>query len=240
VLLPEWIHGRGIIHDGLLHVIPGSWRDTDRGTQGRFMVAGQLAIDVQIETSETGIQVVLGVTNAGSSEITDVWANICTPVNHLPGSPGWSNADFIPAAVPLDRALQGRFWFEVLTPTRLSTLTESGWVPMHPCPDRPDASSVPLYSFVPSVSADAWACALESPAAGLWFYQAWDTPCRWCTPCPGNACMHLEPFVAERLLPGTRAAIRGWVGMHHGDRPSLRAALRALGQREVPRGAGSP
>jgi hypothetical protein len=224
VLLPEWIHGEGITYRGLLHIIPGCWQGHGQGARGHFAVAGQVGVDVQIDTEETGIRVALTVANTGECDIADVWANVCAALNHLPGEPGWCNRDFLPT-VGLDRAAQGRYWYEVLTPTRLLALGTRGWVPMHPNPDKPDASAVALYSFSPSKTADARACAVESPAGGLWFFQSWDTPCRWCTPCPGNACMHLEPFLAERLQAGAAARIRGRIGFHQGDRASLEEVL---------------
>lgn len=226
VLLPEWIRARGLQYDGLLHVIPGTWQEKNGGMAGRFTVGGQLDVEVRIETRESDILIDLTVENTGDLDLSDVWANVCTSANHLPGSPNWSNGDLLPA-VPLDRAVQGRYWFEVLTPKRLFALTAEGWGPMHPCPDRPDASAVPLYGFTPSLTADACACAVESPAGGVWLFQAWRTSCRWCSPCPGNACMHLEPFLAERVQPGAKGSISGRVGIHRGDRLSLAGGIRS-------------
>lgn len=225
VLLPEWIHGGGITYSGHLHVIPGSWQGHGHGVYGHFAVADQFAVNVQIGTRETEIQVKLTVTNTGHSAITDVWANVCASLNHLPGSPGWSNRSFL-ASVALDRAAQGFYWYEVLTPKRLFAIGAKGWVPMHPSPDNPDACMVPLYCFTPSQTADTRACVVESPEGDLWFFQKWDTPCHWCTPCPGNACMHLVPFLAERLEVGAATAIQGRIGIHHGDRASLEGMLR--------------
>lgn len=225
VLLPEWIRGEGVKHTGFFHVIPGTWIQQERGVSGHYTVADQLSVGVRIEPEETSINVSLTVKNVGESEIAAVWTNVCASVNHLPGTPGWSDERFIPG-VSLDRAAQGRYWFEVLTPRRLFAFTGSGWIPMHPCPDRPDAASVPLYSFAPSPAADARACAVESPDGGLWFFQQWNTPCRWCAPCPGNACMHLEPFLAERLPAGATASVCGRIGIHEGDRTLLENLLR--------------
>jgi len=50
-----------------------------------------------------------------------------------------------------------------------------------------------------------------------------------CAPFPGNACKHLEPFVAERLPMGESASVNGRIGMHEGYRASLKKALRGLG-----------
>ncbi|NQT20285.1 MAG: hypothetical protein HQ592_11315 [Planctomycetes bacterium] len=220
VLLPEWIRGKGVKHTGLLHVIPGTWRKDAQGLSGHFTVADQLEIAVVVETEQTAVSVTLAVKNVEQSTISNVWANVCTGVNHLPGNPGWSNERFMPSA-PLDRAVQGRYWFEVATPRRLFAFVGGKWIPMHPCPDLPDPAAVPLYSFTPSADAEACACAVENVEGGLWFYQYWNTPCRWCTPCPGNACMHMVPFLTERLSPGATVGIRGRVGMHEGTRSSL-------------------
>lgn len=225
VLLPEWIRGRGVRHTGLLHVIPGTWHKQGPALDGHFTVADQLKVGVQIENKATTIRVVLTVINIGPSEIADIWGNVCAGVNHLPGEPGWSNGRFIPG-LPLDRAAQGRYWFDVLTPGRLAAFTGRSWIAMHPCPDHPAASQAPASSFTPSPTADVCACAVESPDGGLWFFQQWNTPCRWCTPCPGNACMHLDPFLAERLPAGAMSGIRGQIDLHAGDRSSLEKMLR--------------
>lgn len=228
VLLPEGILGEGVTYSGLLHVIPGTWRKQKRGVSGCFMVADQLSIGVEVATKETEVHVILTVRNAGESELAAVRAEVCAAVHHLPGEPGWCNERFIPVAfgAPLDRIAQGRYWFEVLTPHRLFAFTGRDWLPMHPCPDHPDATAVPLYSFVPSPTADACACAVESADGGLWFFQQWNTPCQWCAPFPGNACMHMVPFLAERLPVGATASMRGRIGMHEGDRNSLENRLR--------------
>jgi len=228
VLLPEWVRGEGVEHTGAFHVIPGEWRGDEFGLSGQFTVGGQLEIGVRVNTEPSAFGVTLTVRNVGESAISHVWANICAGVTHLPGEPGWSNARFIPG-VPLDRTEQGRYWYDVLTPRRLVAFTRRGWIPMHPTPDAPDSTKVPLYSFTPSQVPEASACAVESADGGLWFYQWWDAPCLWCAPFPGNACMHLEPFVAERLVAGETASIRGRIGMHEGDRASLEGMLRRLG-----------
>lgn len=220
VLLPEWIRGQGVNYQGLCHVIPGVWHEVKHGIAGHYFVGAQLEISMEIETRETEILVDFRLKNNSLSDIQDIWANVCTAVNHLPGNPGWSNDTFLPS-VPLDRAVQGRYWFETVTPKRLFAFTARGWLPMHPCPDRPDASSVPLYSFVPSSIADTKGCAIESPSGGIWCFQAWNTMLRYCTPCPGNACMHLEPFLAKVLAPCQTVDIRGLVGIHRGERNSL-------------------
>ena len=145
VLLPEWIRGVGVQYQGLCHTIPGIWHETERGMHGVYEIAEQLRVGVEIETKHTEILVKLGVKNRGNSHIQDMWLNVCTSVNHLPGDPGWSNSNFLPS-LPLDRTIQGRYWYEHVTPHHLLALTSTGWIPMHPYPDSPDANNVPLYS----------------------------------------------------------------------------------------------
>jgi len=228
VLVPERILGHGVTCHDFFHTIPGDWRKDKGITRGSFAVADQFAIDVAIKPSQTGIGVVLGVTNRGQTEISDVRADICAGLNRLPGNPAWCNERFLPA-IPLDRDAQGRYWYEKHTPKRLFVLTKSGWVAMHPCPDDPDADKIPPGEFRPSDACDTCACAVESADGGVWYFQAWDASCRRCPPRPASACMHIQPFIAERLLPGARAEIHGRFGMHHGNRQSLEAMLRSLG-----------
>ena len=220
LLLPEWLRGEGIEYQGLLHVIPGTWRVQDRVVEGCFAAGEQIKISVRLEPGAGDILIELAVCNQGAQKIADVWANVCASVNHLPGDPGWSNDRFLPS-VPLDRTVQGRYWYEKVAPRGLRALTAKGWVNMHPHPDRPDADQVPLYNFAPSAGTGARACAVPSAEGQEYCFQAWDAPCRYCAPSPGNACMHLEPFVAEVVEPGAVARIRGLAGIHVGDDDSL-------------------
>ncbi|NLG52188.1 MAG: hypothetical protein GX552_18920 [Chloroflexi bacterium] len=227
VLLPEWLRAVGLDYHGLFHTIPGRWEPWGEGVQGQITVMDTVAVGVRLLAHARHVDVTLSVQNIGSRTLTDVWANVCTSVNHLPGSPGWCNWTFMPHLDP-DRFLQGRYWYEQVTPRGLRALTDEGWVPMHPQPDQPNADSVPLYSFVPSAQANARACAVCPPEGGLFLFQAWASPCRYCAPCPGNACMHLEPFLAETLPPGDVATIRGAVGLYAGDLPSLASHLEEI------------
>jgi len=229
VLVPERILGNGVVYDGFFHTIPGNWREEDGIVRGDFAVANQLVIDVAIEPGQTDISVVLGVTNTAAAGMSDVHADICAGLNHLPGDPAWCNEYFIPPVVPLDRDAQGLYWYEKLTPGKLFALTKQGWVATHPSPNEPNAEKIPPDALRPSDAWDAYACAVESADGGMWYFQAWDAPCRRCPPRPASACMHIQPFIAERLLPRARAEIQGWFGMHRGDRQSLETMLRSLG-----------
>jgi len=227
VLLPEAIYGNGTTLEGGVHTIPGSWETAGTQTTGRFSGGDHLDVSVRLTTGTRELQVKLSLRNRGDTAIEDVAIDICTSVNHLPGEPGWCNRQFLPDP-ELDRSVQGRYWFEKVTPGRLFALTGNGWVGMHPCPEDPDAENVPIYSFEPSDEPTARACAAQSPDGDAWFFQAWDVPCQYCTPCPGNACMHLHPVVARRIGPNETATIRGLVGVHLGARSAVEAKVHAI------------
>lgn len=220
LLLPEWIRGEGIQYEGLCHTIPGIWHETEYGMHGSYRVGEQLQVGVRIETRDSEILVELEVKNCGDSEIQNAWINVCASLNHLPGEPDWSNSDFLPS-LPLERTIQGHYWYEHLTPNRLFALTSDAWIPMHPHAEKPDADTVPLYGFVPSETVDTMACAVQSVSGKAYCFQAWSNLSRYCAPCPGNACMHLEPFLAKIISPEESASIRGLIGVHNGDSDSL-------------------
>ena len=224
VLLPEFIRGNGVSYGDLTHIIPGVWTATPRGVRGAYRVGDELGVEVSIDCGRREVNIDLTVTNRSPRTLTDLWVDVCTAANNLPGKPDWSNETFLPGQ-PLDRAIQGRYWYEVVAPRRLFAITPSGRTAMHPHPNDPDPGAVALYSFVPSAAADARACVVTSADGVSHLYQAWNTPCRWCTPCPGNACMHLHPLLAETLAPGASARLRGIVGIHRGDGASLARAV---------------
>lgn len=224
VLLPEWLFARGLECESHLHTIPGSWTFADGTASGRFSANDQIELSVAVEPRQPDILVTLGATNIGSTGLADVYANVCSSVNHISGDPAWCNEQFLPG-LPLDRSVQGRYWYEKLTPRGLFALTHDGWVPMHPRPADPDAEKVPPYQQIKSEKAVARACAVQSPGGDAVFFQSWDAPCRHCAPFHGNACMHLEAFLADSLHPGESAAIHGVVGIHTGDLDSLAVKL---------------
>jgi hypothetical protein len=207
-----------------VHMMPAAWTARPDGLDGVIQSGQTLLISVSATTAGTELQVSLRVKNLLATEIGDVRADICSAVSHLPGSPDWLNPRFLPG-VPLDRGVAGRVWFEKITPKGLFALTGAGWTPAHPRPDSPDAASVPLYSFLRSPKVEAVACAARSPDGRRWFYQGWNVLSRWCTPCPGNSCMHLDPVLAKKLAPGAEAEARGVVGMFDGDRDALTEML---------------
>ena len=237
VLFPEHIEAAGASVPSPLHTIPGQWQHEASQVRGRYRAGTALEVDVRLVPGEGVVQVALGVRNSSAGPLRDLWADICASVNHLPkdAGPGWCNRHFVATEVPLDRAAQGRYWYEVLTPTRLWALTSAGWARMHPSPDHPQADAVPQYHQLRSESADAEACAVQSLDGELWFFQCWDALCRYRLPFPGNACMHLQPLLARDLAVGAAVVIRGLVGLHCGDRATLAERIQRFrrGQNEA-------
>ena len=222
LLLPEHVSGAGL-KTKYLHTVPGTWTRAGNGTRGRFCVDERIEIGIEILTTNAEAVITMTVTNKTDDSMTGVSANVCAAVNHTPGEsePEWSNPAFVPESVSLDRYAQGDYWFEQFTPQRLFALTNRGWVHMHPAPDNPLGLDRPRYAFEPSAEACARACAVESRDRTCWFYQAWDAPCRYCTPCAGNACMHLVVDLSPSLAPGEAVSVRGRTGLHKGDRDAL-------------------
>jgi hypothetical protein len=220
VVLPEHIKAREYEERGGIHMIPGSWEARENGIKGNFRLGDEFEFRPDIRLGEAELAIELVVKNLMNTVLHDVATVVCTSPNHLPGDPGWCNRDFIPG-VPVDRDLQGRFWYEKVTPQGLFALTDSGRVMMHPHPDNPDPDAVPKYSFTPSALPNAYACVARNLDGNRFFYQAWNVDCYWMTPCPGNACMHLIPVVAMTMKPGEESAARSIVGIHAGSEDDL-------------------
>lgn len=95
--------------------------------EGNYNVADQIKVNVDIKLRHTDILVDLSLTNTGDHDISDIWVDVCTSVNHLPGEPSWSNERFM-GNMPLDRAIQERFWYEQIAPRNLFVITHEDWV----------------------------------------------------------------------------------------------------------------
>jgi hypothetical protein len=208
-----------------VHTLEGHWRHRSDGLLGTYRVGETFEIEVDIESHGQYVGVTASFENLTPESLEGVRMVICSSVNHLPGKPDWSNRLFIPAEVPLDRDAQGRFWYQHLTPERLMALRPDEWVPTHPSPRNPDPDLVPRYSFVPSITGDTVAYAVQSLDGKSLLYQSWDHPCQHETPCPGNACMHLDVLVSECLEPGEKAVIVGRCGLFKGTWASLRSFI---------------
>ncbi len=225
VLVPERLLARNLGSTTLLHVVPGHWRKRGEMLAGRFDHPNGIELSVQLVPMDTSMQVTLRIRNAGGVDLLDVWADICAGVNHLPGSPGWCNRSFM-SDLPLDRTLQGRYWYESITPHGLKALVGCRWVEIHPSPREPRADAVPLYFSSPGDEPNAQACACQAPSKDIIFFQSWKGPTKYVAPFPGNACMHMQPFMDQRIERGSTASIAGMVGMHKGSFRSLSRFLQ--------------
>jgi len=225
LLLPEHVGG---VKTRYVHTVPGSWSTGKNRATGCFCLDGRVTLDVDIHCTDDVACMTMAITNDTGEPMTDVDANVCASVNHLPSEsdPDWSNRRYIPDEVPLDRYQQGDYWYERHTPSRLFALTNTGWIGMHPSPENPVDPDRPRFAFEPSLQPSARACAVESLDGSEWFYQAWDAPCHFCTPCSGNACMHLVICLTPFLGPGDTVAVRGWAGRSVGDRAILEKRLQ--------------
>jgi hypothetical protein len=228
LLLPEHIQSDSGLSFGGVHTLKGFWRDRSGGLLGTYRVGETFEIEVDIEGYDQYIGVKISVENLTQGNLTGIRVLICSSVNHLPGSPDWSNRLFIPAEVPLDRDAQGRFWYQHLTPGRLMALRPGGWMVTHPSPGNPDPDLVPRYSFVPSITGDTIAYGAQSLDGKSLLFQSWNHPGEHETPCPGNACMHLDVPVSECLEPGEKAGIEGLCGLYSGTWTGLRSFIGKL------------
>jgi hypothetical protein len=226
VLLPEAISADGLETIGGCHTVPGEWSFRAHRAQGSFSISPELRVTVRIECREPDLLIDLRLRNGSSRPLHNLAANFCAGLNHLPGAPDWCNREFIPDA-PLDRDIQGRYWFREVAPQGLKALVGDGWIATHPCPDNPDPDSVAEYSCNRSARSDVAACAVASHDGNSLFFQAWAAPCRYIEPFPGNACMHLLPLMASRLPAGETATLHGMVGIFHGDWAALRHKISA-------------
>ena len=229
VLLPEHIEGAGL-ETRFVHTHPGTWATDGQQTSGRLELEGRVRVDIEIHCTENLAAITMSLSNLTNETMTNLSANICTAVNQLPSEspPDWSNRRFIPDEIPLDRFEQGDYWFEQHTPNRLFALTGTDWVHMHPNPAEPVGMDRPRFAFNPSEQANAQACAVESLDGSEWFYQAWNRPCYYCTPCCGNGCMHLVVCIADSLEPGESVTLKGWIGSNTGNQNDLSKHINGL------------
>ncbi len=228
LVLPEFIFVESpkLKYSGT-HMIPGRWEKIADGLRGTYRVGQAFEATVEITGKDKTVDMTMGLRNLTTDPMKNVSMLVCSSVNHLPGNPSWANPLFMPATMPLDRDLQGRYWYQHVTPQGLRALGPKGWVATHPHPDNPDPDGVPQYNFLPSRTADWTAYAAQSLDGKCLLFQSWDRPSGYEIPCPGNACMHLRPLVAERLEPGATATIHGRAGLFEGNWRSLRKMLEA-------------
>lgn len=220
LLLPEHIYADGYAGPRHLHTISGAWERQFGLLGGRYTVPHAFEVAVLVIPNRDEVRVSLTIMNIADHPVEAVFVEICAGMNHLPGNPGWSNRRFL-GEHALDRAEQGRVWFDEIAPNRLVALTADGaWIPMHPNPTSPHLAE--SMCFIASDEVNARAVALESSEEpNRIFFQSWGNYGRWVTPAPENACIHLRPYVADRLESGESATIHGVVGVFSGDRGAL-------------------
>ncbi len=228
LLLPEALIGadqRMIV--GGLHTVPGMWKHRDTYSRGEMVSRdNRFKINVRIDPRGREMNISLDIVNLSDESLGEARADICMNFNHLPGKPDWSNSDVMPASIPLKRAIQADHWFEQITPKNMKALGKEGWVTMHPWPKHPKTDGGSYKCFKPSDTDEYRACAVRSLDGKRLYFMAWDAPCRFCTPCRENACMHLWPLLERPLGPGEQVGIRGIVGVYDGDWDNLAMHLR--------------
>lgn len=221
VLLPEELS----LEIGGLHRLGGVWQRTEHKTIGTMTKPDLLELSLELEHGDLSIGIRMGIKNLSPWTLSNVEADVCANINHLPGNPSWSNRRFIPESVPLVRHEQGKYWFEQVTPKGLKAFTGRRWENMHLFEDHADVSLVPPYFFIDRPSQPAYACAAPSVDRELLFYQAWKVTCRAQAPFPGNACMHLHPRIADAIEPGKTAFVEGSIGLFKGNLEDLQRKI---------------
>ena len=217
VLMPDELS----LEIGGLHRLRGAWEKTEHKTIGTMTKPDLLELSLELEHGDMGIGVRMGVRNLSPWTLTNVEADVCANINHLPGTPDWSNRRFIPKSIPLVRREQAKYWFENVTPNGLKAFTGQRWENMHLFEDHADVDLLPPYFFIDKPLRPTYICAAPSVDGKLLFYQAWKVPCRPQAPFPGNACMHLHPRIADAIKPGTTAYIEGHIGLFEGNLEDL-------------------
>lgn len=229
LLLPEhvWLDEGSKRHDFGAHCTVGRWEKSEGELSGVYRLADKVEITVKLSGRDNTVDIQMGFRNLTSELFRQVRIDICASVNHLPGKPDWSNGLFFPKDVPENREIQGRYWFQHVTPRRERALRPDGWIVTHRSPDNPDPDQFPSeMNFQASKTADTIAYAAQSRDGKWLYFQTWDRPCQHTAPFPGNACMHLYPLVAERLEPGATVEIHGRAGLFHGDWDGLRKDIQ--------------
>jgi uncharacterized alkaline shock family protein YloU len=229
VMAAHMIRADGLEALSGLHMVVGEWTPTRDGIEGTITAKDKVKVSLKLTKGAQAVQVSVKVKNLTDKELKDVSAGIVVSPGHLPGSPDWSNGLFFPKT-PLDRALQGRIWYEKIAPQGLKALTAGGWVAMHPKPEAPSGEGLPEYNVVRSKEPSATACAAEAPDGGSFLYEAWNRPGYYFAPYPGNASMDMEVPVIGSLAPGAEAEIHGVIGMHKGSWQSLAEEIKRFQQ----------
>ena len=227
LLLPESIYGTGMEPINGIHSRRATWERADQELRGSLSLEQGVKCSLGLKPTGDGVWIRISVRNDSPETYRDVRLDICANLCRLPRTDGmeWSNRDFIPESVPLDRTEQGKYWYSVVTPHGLKAWTpDRGWIGMHARPESPEAIPEDLYWRVVSQTDNSLGCAVSSSDGRKLFYQVWRTDhSRHQSPFAGNACMHLRPQVAEEIPPGKEAAVEGKAGIFEGTWEELAA-----------------
>lgn len=240
LLLPEAILAEGLGEIGGVHGAAGSWVEDERAIQGWIRPRPDAACLVRLEPLERAVGIAIAVKNLSRRTWTDVRLDICANLCRLPKTwkAPWSNRDFIPERIPLDRDAQGRYWYREATPRGLQAWDPArGWIPMHLRPDSPDPLPENPYHAELSATDASVACAIPSLDGKRFAYMVWRARrSRHQSPFSGNACMHLRPQAAPSLAPGETATLFGEAGIFEGSREDLEEHLARVSREAPPAG----
>ncbi|MBI4586410.1 MAG: hypothetical protein HY717_20565 [Planctomycetes bacterium] len=225
LLLPEAVLAEGKPLASGVHTAAGAWIEAKGAWQGAIRPGEAVECAVRLEPRRGDVLIAILVKNVSARAFEDVRVDLCANLCRLPKTweKEWSNRDFIPASVPLNRDEQGKYWYRELTPRRLKAWSpEEGWIEMHPRPEQADRLPENPYEAQLGAGDRSLACAVPSLDGKRFFYQAWAAKrSRHQSPFSGNACMHLRPQVAERLEPGELAVLLGAAGVFAGGAEDL-------------------
>lgn len=232
LLLPEGITAQGMKPVTHAHTLTGEWTKSNGVWEGSITPHEGVRCTLRLTPRAREVLISLTVQNASTQEYEDVRVDICAGLCRLPktSEAEWSNRDFIPALIPLNRADQGEYWYRGATPQGLQAwTTDRGWVKMHLQPNHPEPNQDAPYFYELSPSDTSVACAAPSWDGRRFFFQVWATKhSRHQSPFSGNPCMHLRPQVAAKLGPEASATLQGVAGIFVGTRDELSKKIQAF------------
>ena len=236
LLAPEAIYGDGMEKVGGVHMRPATWTESGDELEGTLKLGEAVECALRLKPTADGTLMRITIKNTSEDTYKDVRLDICANLCRLPRSHKveWSNRDFIPESVPLDRTQHGKHWYSVVTPTKLKAWRPGkGWVIMHERPDNPEPDPNNPYWRVVSETDDSFGCAVMSQDGKKLFYQVWRAErSHHQSPFAGNACMHLKPQIAKTLAPGQVATIQGKAGIFEGTWEQMAAEFEKFVQVE--------
>jgi hypothetical protein len=237
LLLPEHITAEGMEELRVIHTQEAAWTRSGDDQQGTLLFDRIVECGLSLKPGPESLHIEISLKNESQVTYKDIRVNICAGLSHLPnaGNVDWSNRDFIPGSIPLDRELQGKYWYRVVTPERLRAwIPEGDWSLMHLKPEQPEPDSADLYYHEVSSTDRSLGCAVRSTDGNEFFYMVWKAEkSHHQSPFAGNACMHLIPQVADQLLPGEVATIVGKAGFFKGTREELAQEFRTFLDRDI-------